>query len=57
MFETWYAMSAMLQSSETLRSAISSVVTDRFPAAEWQRGFDTARAGKGGKVVLDWTEF
>ncbi|MFT4469138.1 L-threonine 3-dehydrogenase [Arthrobacter sulfonylureivorans] len=55
MFETWYAMSAMLSSSPALHQAISSVITDVLPAAEWQRGFDIARHGEGGKVVLDWT--
>jgi threonine 3-dehydrogenase len=52
MFETWYAMSAMLRSGLD----ISAVITDRFPAAKWREAFDTARAGRGGKVVLDWTE-
>lgn len=55
MYETWYAMSAMLSSSPTLHAAISSVITDVLPAAEWERGFETARQGEGGKVVLDWT--
>lgn len=57
MFETWYAMSAMLLSSEVMRERISSVVTDYLPATEWQQGFDSARSGHGGKVVLDWTVF
>jgi threonine 3-dehydrogenase len=52
MYETWYAMSAMLHSGLD----ISAVITDRLPAREWQRGFATARAGQGGKVVLDWSE-
>jgi threonine 3-dehydrogenase len=56
MFETWYAMSAMLSSNPVLHAAISAVVTDRLPAREWEKGFDIARAGVGGKVVLDWTE-
>ncbi|WP_430591370.1 L-threonine 3-dehydrogenase [Humidisolicoccus flavus] len=55
MFETWNAMSAMLQSSETLRTAIDAVITARYPAAQWQAGFDEARGAHGGKVVLDWT--
>src|SRR5690606_41778138 len=55
MFESWNAMSAMLESS-TLREALETVVTDRFPARDWQRGFEVARTAKGGKVVLDWTE-
>jgi len=51
MYETWYAMSAMLHSGLD----IAAVITDRFPAADWAEGFATARAGKGGKVVLDWS--
>lgn len=56
MFETWYAMSAMLASNPVLRRNIAAVVTDKLPAAEWEQGFAAARAGLGGKVVLDWTE-
>lgn len=55
MFETWTAMSSMLKSSEVLKKRITSVITDRVPAKSWQEGFDIARAGTGGKVVLDWT--
>ena len=56
MYESWTAMSSMLKSSETLRQRISSVITDRLPAAKWQEGFDIARTASGGKVVLDWTQ-
>jgi len=52
MFETWYAMSAMLRSGLD----ISAVITDRVPARDWAEGFSIARAGAHGKVVLDWTE-
>jgi threonine 3-dehydrogenase len=51
MFETWYAMSALLRSGLD----ISAVITDRFAATEWADAFATARGGKCGKVVLDWT--
>src|SRR5690242_19288058 len=51
MFETWYAMSAML----TAGLDISAVVTHRFPATAWQDAFDTARGGQCGKVVMDWS--
>jgi threonine 3-dehydrogenase len=51
MFETWYAMSAMLRSGLD----ISTVITHRFPAESWAEGFATARSGQCGKVVLDWT--
>jgi threonine 3-dehydrogenase len=56
MYETWYAMSAMLSSNPVLHAAISAVVTDTLPAAQWEKGFDLARSGTGGKVVLDWTQ-
>ncbi len=52
MYETWYAMSAML----TAGLDITPVITDRFAAADWEQAFATARAGTGGKVVLDWTQ-
>jgi threonine 3-dehydrogenase len=51
MFETWYAMSAMLRSGLD----ISPVVTDRFPAARWEDAFATAARGGTGKVVMDWS--
>ncbi|GAP57033.1 L-threonine 3-dehydrogenase [Arthrobacter sp. Hiyo6] len=57
MFETWYAMSAMLSSNPVLHANISAVVTDTLPASDWEKGFEIARAGVGGKVVLDWTCF
>lgn len=56
LFETWYAMSAMLQSNNQLRDAVLSVVTDVLPASDWQKGFTTARNGRSGKVVLDWSK-
>ncbi|GAB4099154.1 L-threonine 3-dehydrogenase [Sinomonas halotolerans] len=55
MYETWYAMSAMLSSNPVLRRNIAAVVTDVLPAARWEEGFETARSGRGGKVVLDWS--
>ncbi len=54
MFDTWYAMSAMLQTSAELRAAITSVITHTFPAEEWATAFDTARGGQCGKVIMDW---
>ncbi|WP_433876480.1 L-threonine 3-dehydrogenase [Sinomonas atrocyanea] len=55
MFETWYAMSAMLASNPVLRRHVASVVTDVLPAERWEEGFAVARSGTGGKVVLDWS--
>lgn len=56
MYDTWYAMSAMLQTSDRLRDAVRSVITDRFPATRWEDAFDRARSGQAGKVVMDWSD-
>jgi threonine 3-dehydrogenase len=50
MFETWYKMSAMLKSGLD----ISSVITHRFPVAEFREAFEIMRSGQSGKVILDW---
>ena len=55
MYETWYKMTAMLQTSEVLRDRVRSVITHRFPAEQWQEAFDTARSGAAGKVIMDWS--
>jgi threonine 3-dehydrogenase len=51
MFETWYAMSVLLQAGLDL----SPVITHRFPYTEYDKAFATAREGRCGKVILDWT--
>jgi threonine 3-dehydrogenase len=50
MFETWYKMTAMLQSGLD----ISAAVTHRYPAAQFKDAFEVMRTGQSGKVVLDW---
>ena len=35
MFDTWYAMSQMIATSDVLRSAVAQVITHRFPAGQW----------------------
>ena len=55
MYETWYAMSAMLQTNPRLRDEISSIATHRYDAQDWQEAFRTAGAQSSGKVLLDWT--
>jgi threonine 3-dehydrogenase len=52
MFETWYAMSVLLQGGLDL----SPVITHRFPYPDYRKAFATARSGLCGKVILDWTE-
>jgi threonine 3-dehydrogenase len=51
MFDTWYKMSVMLQSG--LR--IDPVITHRFPAEEFERGFAAMQSGDCGKVILSWS--
>jgi threonine 3-dehydrogenase len=51
-FETWYQMSVLIQSGLDLRP----VITHRFPAHEYEEAFATARSGRCGKIVLDWSE-
>ena len=50
MFETWYAMSVLVQAGLD----ISPVITHRFPYTEWEEAFEVAASGRCGKVVLDW---
>lgn len=56
MYDTWYKMSAMLTTSPELMAAVRSVITHRVPARQWQEGFDAARSGEVGKVVLDFSQ-
>ncbi|WP_432096463.1 L-threonine 3-dehydrogenase [Streptomyces sp. bgisy100] len=51
MYETWYAMSVMLQSGLDL----SPLITHRFGFEQHAEAFATARSGQCGKVVIDWT--
>ncbi len=51
MFETWYKMGSLLQAGLDL----TPILTHRFPAAQFQEGFDAMRSGHSGKVILDWT--
>jgi threonine 3-dehydrogenase len=50
MYETWYKMTALIQSGLD----ISPVITHRFPYTEFERGFELMRSGKSGKIVLNW---
>jgi threonine 3-dehydrogenase len=50
MYETWYMMSVMLQSGLDIRP----VITHRFHATEFEKGFEVMKSGQSGKVVLDW---
>lgn len=52
MFETWYKMTAMLQSGLDIRP----VITHRLPVAQYLEGFEIMKSGQCGKVILEWPE-
>lgn len=51
MFETWYAMSVLLEGGLD----IAPVVTGRYSYRDFGAAFDDAASGRCGKIVLDWT--
>lgn len=50
MYETWYHMEMML----TTGLDISPIITHRFKADDFQKGFDIMEEGNCGKIILDW---
>jgi len=50
MYETWYKMTALIQSGLD----ISPVITHRFHFTDFEQGFDLMRSGRSGKVILNW---
>ncbi|MFE0026359.1 L-threonine 3-dehydrogenase [Amycolatopsis sp. NPDC059021] len=50
MFETWYAMSVLLEGGLDL----APVITGRYSHLDFEAAFDDAASGRGGKVILDW---
>jgi|TARA_R100000501_G_scaffold13654_4_gene24995 threonine 3-dehydrogenase len=51
MFGTWDKMLGLLRAGLDL----SPLITHRFRATDFQQGFDAARSGEAGKVLLDWS--
>lgn len=50
MYETWYKMTALIQSGLD----ITPVITHRFPFTAYEEAFELMRSGRSGKIVLDW---
>jgi len=50
MYETWYKMTALIQSGLD----ITPVITHRFPYTAYEEAFELMRSGRSGKIVLDW---
>jgi len=53
MYETWYKMTVMIESGLD----IAPVITHRFGADDFERGFAAMNSGECGKVILDWKVF
>jgi len=51
-FETWYHMSVLLQSGVN----IEPVITHRYSADDFEKGFEAMMSGNCGKVILEWGE-
>ncbi|MFH9245328.1 L-threonine 3-dehydrogenase [Streptomyces lydicus] len=51
MFETWYAMSVLLEGGLDL----APVITGRYSYQDFDAAFDDAASGRSGKIILDWT--
>jgi threonine 3-dehydrogenase len=51
MYETWYKMTAMIQSGLD----ISPVITHRFPYTQFKEAIKLMKSGNSGKIVLDWS--
>ncbi len=52
MFETWYKMTALIQTGLD----ISPLITHRYHYTEFEKGFEIMRSGRSGKVILTWSE-
>jgi len=52
MFETWYKMTAMIQTGLN----IAPIITHRFHYTEFQEAFELMRSGNSGKIVLNWED-
>lgn len=52
MFDTWYQMTAMIQSG----LKIDPVITHRFDFTDFESGFTAMKEGTCGKVILHWAD-
>jgi threonine 3-dehydrogenase len=52
MYETWYKMTALIQSGLD----ITPVITHRFPFREFREAIELMKSGNSGKIVLNWSE-
>jgi threonine 3-dehydrogenase len=50
MYETWYKMTAMIQSGLN----IEPIITHRYDFNDYEAAFQAMRSGQSGKVILNW---
>ncbi|WP_433548968.1 L-threonine 3-dehydrogenase [Streptomyces sp. CA-294286] len=51
MYETWYAMTVLIEAGLDLRP----VITGSYGYQDFQAAFDEAATARSGKIILDWT--
>ncbi|MFI5806192.1 L-threonine 3-dehydrogenase [Streptomyces sp. NPDC051561] len=51
MFETWYAMTVLIEAGLDL----SPVITGSYGYQDFEAAFDEAATARSGKIILDWT--
>lgn len=52
MFETWYKMTAIVQSGLDL----VPLITHRFHYTDYLKAFDAMNSGQSGKIILEWSD-
>lgn len=52
MFETWYKMTALIQTGLD----ITPLITHKYDYTDFEKGFAVMRSGNSGKVILQWQE-
>jgi len=52
MYETWYKMTAMIQSGLD----ISAIITHHFHYTQYIEAFEVMKSGQSGKVILNWVD-
>ncbi len=50
MFETWYKMTQLIRGGLD----VSTVITHKFPAEDFEKAFAVIESGECGKVILEW---
>lgn len=50
-WDTWYKMTVMIESGFNL----DKIITHRYDAKDFEKGFSAMISGESGKVILDWT--